>query len=79
MKRLLVAAHWATFFWAGTFYMWLGFFQIGDSALQVFTTGFAPHIIAISVWRVMEGAVVFFPWKLGINPEEFMMGKNKSD
>ena len=54
MKRLLVAIHWATFFWAATFYMWMGFYRIGDSALQVFMTGLVPHVIAIAVWRVIE-------------------------
>ena len=79
MKRLLVAIHWATFFWAATFYMWMGFYQIGDSAIQVFTTGLAPHFIAIAVWRLMEGKVVLFPWRLGVNPEEFMLGETKID
>ena len=61
MKRLLVAIHWTTFFWAATFYMWMGFYRIGDSALQVFMTGLVPHVIAIAVWRVMERKVVLFP------------------
>ena len=51
--------------------MWMGFYRIGDSALQVFMTGLVPHVIAIAVWRVMERKVVLFPWKLGVNPEEF--------
>lgn len=57
----------------------MGFYQIGDSALQVFTMGLAPHVIATAVWRVMEGKVVLFPWKLGVNPEEFIMGETKPD
>ena len=79
MKRLLVAIHWITFLWAATFYVWMGFYRIGDSALQVFMTGLVPHVIAIAVWRVMERKVVLFPWKLGVNPEEFILGETKTD
>ena len=79
MKRLLVGIHWATFLWAVTFYMWMGFYKIGESALQVFMTGLVPHVIVIVVWRMIEGKVILFPWKLGVNPEEFIMGETKSD
>ena len=78
MKRLLVAVHWATFFWAATSYIWLGFYKIGDSGLQVIMAGLVPHVIAIALWGIMEGKVVLFPWKLGVNPEEFMMGETKN-
>ncbi len=77
MKRLLVAIHWVTFFWAATFYMWLGFYRIGESALEVFSIGLAPHIICITVWWIRHGKLVIFPWKLGVGPEEFMMGEPK--
>ena len=79
MKRLLVAIHWITFLWAATFYVWMGFYRIGDSALQVFTIGLAPHVIATLIWFVIRGKVVLFPWKLGVNPEEFIMGETKPD
>ncbi len=79
MKRFLVAVHWATFFWVATFYLWMGFFRIGDSAWQVFAAGFTPHIIAIGMWRVIVGKVILFPWKLGVSPEEFVMGEVKLD
>ena len=79
MRRLLVAIHWTTFFWAATFYMWMGFYKIGDSALQVFMAGLVPHVIVIAVWRIMERKVVLFPWKLGVTPEEFIMGETKPD
>ena len=79
MKRLLVAIHWATFFWAATFYMWIGFYQIGDSALQVLTTGLTPHVVSIVVWWIREGKIVLFPWRLGVSPEELLMGETNSD